>query len=48
MISYASAAESEDQGEGKMPFSRKAFTPNAMIHCKMQEMGEEVKAKNEK
>ena len=48
MILYASAAVSEDQGEGKMPFWPKAFTPNAMIHCKMQEMGEEVKAKNEK
>ncbi len=31
-----------------MPFPQKAFTPNAMIHCKMQKMGEEVKAKNEK
>lgn len=31
-----------------MPFSRKAFTPNTMIHCKMQKMSEEVKAKNKK
>ena len=48
MISYANAAASEDQGEGKIPFPRKAFTSNAMIHCKMQKTGEEVKAKNEK
>lgn len=47
-ILYASAVVSEDLGEEKMPFPRKAFTSNAMIHCKMQKMGEEVKAKNEK
>ena len=47
-ITYSREGAGEDLGEGERPFLRKAFTPNAVIHCMIWEEGEEVKAKNEK
>gem|GEM_PF-6258148 len=47
-ITYSREGAGEDPSEGDRPFLRKAFTPNAVIHCMIWEEGEEVKAKNEK